>query len=112
MQPPVSPLPNLQGAWALFVGAVLLAGAIAAAVGKVVRFAKDLAAPIHEFVGEHDVMWEDYNFRTGGVYRRRTGRGMPPDPEEFYRVHPISHSAQQDRIQERETHEHPSGRDV
>jgi hypothetical protein len=46
-----------------------------------------LTAPFRQFISEHDVLWEDYNIRVGGVYRRSTGRGAPIDPEEFYRGH-------------------------
>ena len=65
----------------------ILAGGLAVAVRRIVIFCQSVVAPIKEFVSEHNVLWEDYNIRTGGRYRRSTGRGDPPDPEEYYRTH-------------------------
>jgi hypothetical protein len=59
------------------------------ALWRVGRVIKRIAGPFREFLVEHDVLWEDYNIRTGGTYRRRTGRGDPPEPEDFYRKHQI-----------------------
>lgn len=52
---------------------------------KLLRAIKELTAPIREHMVEHDVMWEDYNLRTGGKYRRDTGRGNPPEPSDWHR---------------------------
>lgn len=68
---------------------VLLLSAFLVAVWKIVAVIRLLVAPFRQFVSEHDVLWEDYNLRTGGTYRRATGRGAPPDPEEYYRKHPL-----------------------
>jgi hypothetical protein len=74
--------------WPFLFGAVILAGAVLTAVWKIGRFVKAIVSPVRQFMSEHDVLWEDYNIRTGGKYRRSTGRGGPPDPEDFYRAHP------------------------
>jgi hypothetical protein len=71
--------------WPFLIGVVIAAGALLTAIRKIVDAGKALAAPLRQFLSEHDVLWEDYNLRTGGSYRRSTGRGSPPDPEEFYR---------------------------
>lgn len=78
--------------WAVVVGAVVLAGMALEGVKRIASTVKMVLAPIRELIQEHDVLWEDYNIRTGGGYRRTTGRGTPPDPEEFYRKHPAAGS--------------------
>lgn len=82
---------STQSQWAIICAMVILAGTLIAALSKVVTGVKTIVAPIREFMYEHDVLWEDYNIRTGGSYRRTTGRGTPPEPEEWYRTHPIKH---------------------
>lgn len=74
--------------WPFLVGAVLISATVLTAVTKIGRVVSSVVAPVRQFMSEHDVLWEDYNIRTGGTYRRATGRGAPPDPEEFYRNHP------------------------
>ena len=73
--------------WPLTIGIVIGCGTLLVAVSRIVGVVKSAVLPIKEFFAEHDVLWEDYNIRTGGQYRRRVGRGTPPDPEEFYRQH-------------------------
>jgi hypothetical protein len=80
-------MPNAleQFQWPYLVGTLLLTSTVLVAVWKIAEIVKAITAPLRQFVSEHDVLWEDYNIRTGGAYRRSTGRGAPPDPEEFYR---------------------------
>lgn len=69
---------------------LIIASGVATAIvlfSKFIHAMKDLTAPIREHFVEHDVMWEDYNLRTGGHYRRNTGRGNPPEPEDWHREH-------------------------
>jgi hypothetical protein len=73
-----------QVQWPFLLGVVIGAAALISAVRRIVDATHALAAPLRQFISEHDVLWEDYNIRTGGAYRRATGRGAPPDPEEFY----------------------------
>lgn len=73
--------------WDLTLGNLLVALAFIASSWKVATIARVLVAPIREFIDEHDVLWEDYNIRTGGSYRRRTGRGSPPEPLDLSRPH-------------------------
>jgi hypothetical protein len=73
--------------WPFVFAVVILAGTTLTALWKIGRFVKAILSPVRQFMSEHDVLWEDYNIRTGGKYRRSTGRGAPPDPEEFYRTH-------------------------
>jgi hypothetical protein len=84
-------IPSLspQSQWAIIAGSVILAGAFLTGLSKIVTGIKIVVAPLRELMSEHNVLWEDYNIRTGGSYRRTTGRGTPPDPEEFYRSHPL-----------------------
>ena len=82
------PVTFQQMQWPLVIGIVIAAGTFLTAVSRIVHVVKSAAAPFREFISEHDVLWEDYNIRTGGNYRRSTGRGAPPEPEEFYRNHP------------------------
>lgn len=70
--------------WPFLIAVIIASASLLTAVVKAVRAVKYLSAPIRQFLSEHDVMWEDYNIRTGGTYRRATGRGNPPDPEEFH----------------------------
>jgi hypothetical protein len=81
------PVSMEQIQWPFLVGVLLLATTVLASVWKIAQIIRALTAPLRQFVSEHDVLWEDYNIRTGGKYRRTTGRGAPPDPEEFYRMH-------------------------
>ncbi len=79
---------NLQEIqWPFLFGVVVLAATVLTAVWKIGHFVNAIITPLRQFVSEHDVLWEDYNIRTGGRYRRSTGRGAPPEPEEFYRSH-------------------------
>ena len=80
------PVPHFE--FTVSAGNLLLAAAVLGAVWKAGRLVKSLSAPIREFISEHNVLWEDYNIRVGGTYRRATGRGAPLDPEEYYRGHP------------------------
>jgi hypothetical protein len=82
-------IPQIQ--WTVSVGSIILAGSVLSSALVAARVVKRLIHPIKEFISEHDVLWEDYNLRTGGDYRRSTGRGGPPDPEEFYRDHRLAH---------------------
>ena len=75
--------------WSFSLGSICLASAILVAAWKITSVIRLVVNPIREFVAEHNVLWEDYNIRTGGGYRRSTGRGAPPEPEDFYRKHPI-----------------------
>jgi hypothetical protein len=73
--------------WPFLIAIVIGSSAFLAAVWKIAGMVRAMTAPLRQFMSEHDVLWEDYNIRTGGKYRRATGRGAPPDPEEFYRTH-------------------------
>jgi hypothetical protein len=92
------PVPSFQ--WSISLNTILIAVAIVVSVWKVSRVAKAVIMPIRQFVSqfvsEHDVMWEDYNLRTGGTYRRAIGRGCPPNPEEFYQHHVSGTGEQQE----------------
>lgn len=79
------PLTMQMAQWPFLVGVLVFCSAGLTALWKIAQAAKALTAPLRQFISEHDVLWEDYNIRTGGHYRRSTGRGNPPDPEEFYR---------------------------
>jgi hypothetical protein len=79
------PVPVEQIQWPFLIGVLVLSSTVLAALWKIAQITRALTAPIRQFLSEHDVLWEDYNYRTGGKYRRTTGRGAPPDPEEFYR---------------------------
>jgi hypothetical protein len=83
------PLTGVSSQWGILIAAIVVAGTVLAAISRVASAVRMVVAPIREFMSEHDVLWEDYNIRTGGGYRRTTGRGTPPDPEEFYRKHPV-----------------------
>jgi hypothetical protein len=68
-------------------GGIVTLSLVLVALWKISQIVKWVTEPFREFVREHDLLWEDYNIRTGGSYRRRTGRGNPPEPEDFYRDH-------------------------
>lgn len=74
--------------YGLLVSVIVGGSVVLAALWKIGRIINAIVQPVREFLSEHDILWEDYNLRTGGAYRRRTGRGAPPDPEDFYRDHP------------------------
>jgi hypothetical protein len=79
------PVPSFQ--WSISLNAILVWVAIVVGIWKVSRIAKAVMLPFRLYINEHDVMWEDYNLRTGGTFRRAVGRGCPPNPEEFYQRH-------------------------
>jgi len=81
------PLSVEQIQWPIVVAVVVGSGAFLAGLSKIARVAKEVIGPVREILSEHDVLWEDYNIRTGGEYRRSTGRGAPPEPEDYYRKH-------------------------
>jgi hypothetical protein len=72
--------------WAIAATILIAASVILTAFMKLTSAVKALTLPLKQFVAEHNILWEDYNLRTGGQYRRSRGRGSPPDPEEFYRL--------------------------
>lgn len=76
--------------WSLSLNDLLVSSAVLVGLWKLSHVVQALIGPLRQFISEHDVMWEDYNMRTGGSYRRSTGRGAPPDPEEHYKKHPES----------------------
>jgi hypothetical protein len=77
------------GQWPFLIGVLIFVSAGLTAIWRIGVIVKRISDPLREIFAEHNVLWEDYNIRTGGSYRRLTGRGRPPDPEEFYRAHPI-----------------------
>lgn len=72
--------------WPFLAGVVIIASTVLTAIWKLAAALHGLTAPLMRFITEHDVLWEDYNIRTGGSYRRSIGRGSPPEPEDFYRT--------------------------
>jgi hypothetical protein len=80
-----SAIPSIQ--WTISLGSILIASSLLAAAVTISKVAKSVISPIRQFISEHDVLWEDYNIRTGGSFRRNTGRGDPPEPEDFYKTH-------------------------
>lgn len=78
----------VQFQWTISPTTLIASSAVVVAAWKLARVIKLLIDPFREIMSEHNTLWEDYNLRTGGSYRRSTGRGAPPDPEEFYRKHP------------------------
>jgi hypothetical protein len=70
--------------WPFLITVIIALSVFLTAIWKALDALRAITAPFRQFVGEHDVMWEDYNIRTGGTYRRAIGRGAPPDPEEYY----------------------------
>ncbi len=71
--------------WDLSLGNLVVALTFIVSAWKVIVVVKKVVIPVVQVFEEHNVLWEDYNIRTGGPYRRRTGRGAPPEPSEFYR---------------------------
>lgn len=80
--------------WSMTLGNVAIVAALLgssrAIVVALVGSARAVVMPIREHLEEHDILWEDYNERTGGHYRRRSGRGSPPEPSDYYREHRLS----------------------
>lgn len=70
--------------WVFLLAMIVFLAIILGALRRLYMILKLVTDPIKQFIGEHNVMWEDYNIRTGGDYRRATGRGSPPEPCEFH----------------------------
>jgi hypothetical protein len=81
------PVTVQQVQWPFLIAVLIASSVVLTAVWKIAHVLRAFTAPLRQFVSEHDALWEDYNIRTGGTYRRATGRGAPPDPEDFYRAH-------------------------
>jgi hypothetical protein len=82
------PVVMQAGQWPFLIAVIIFVAAALTAIWKIGQIVKRAGAPLKELMQEHNILWEDYNIRAGGSYRRASGRGNPVDPAELYADYP------------------------